>query len=599
MNKLIQFTAALMAVLSLTSCATEVGTGIVTSETLPGVVTSEPLPGVTDEHEEEEDPIMLDKDIIKSTITSTDDGNGNYTNPVIFADVPDIDIIRVDDAFYMVSTTMHLSPGCPVMRSYDLVNWEIVNYVFDTLEDMDNLALRNGENNYGKGQWATTLRYNDGVYYAGFTSFSTGRTYIYHTDDIVNGKWDRFVYDECFHDMSLLFDDDGKVYLVYGAGQIWCIELEKDLSAVKPGTKRKLIEDAGLVKGCLAEGSHVYKMNGYYYIFIITWPPHDRRTQLCYRSETLDGEWEMKVIINDNIGFRNDGVAQGGIVDDKDGNWYCFVFQDHGAVGRAPVLSTMTWEDGWPVVGVDGKVPRTAKIPVAGHEKKGIVTSDEFINSQIVRPYHNFADTPEEAGENDYNGSNLALEWQWNHNPDNRFWSLTEREGYLRLRTVNVCDTVVDARNTISQRTFGPECGGYIKLDVSEMKDGDTAGLAAFAEKYGYVAVKIEDGKKYIVTVRYNDKDDVEQEFETGRVEITENEVYMRVDCDYKNATDKAYFYYSLDGENWTKIGNTLKMNYYGLHFMGYRYAIFNFPTKQSGGYVDVDYFRVENKLLK
>ena len=599
MNKLIQFTAALMAVLSLTSCATEVGTGIVTSETLPGVVTSEPLPGVTAETEEEEDPIMLDKDIIKSTITSTDDGNGNYTNPVIFADVPDIDIIRVDDAFYMVSTTMHLSPGCPVMRSYDLVNWEIVNYVFDTLEDRDNLALRNGENNYGKGQWATTLRYNDGVYYAGFTSFSTGRTYIYHTDDIENGKWDRFVYDECFHDMSLLFDDDGRVYLVYGGGQIWCVELEKDLSAVKPGTKRKLIEDAGLVKGCLAEGSHVYKMNGYYYIFIITWPPHDRRTQLCYRSETLDGEWEMKVIINDNIGFRNDGVAQGGIVDDKDGNWYCFVFQDHGAVGRAPVLSTMTWEDGWPVVGVDGKVPRTAKIPVAGHEKKGIVTSDEFINSQIVRPYHNFADTPEEAGENDYNGSNLALEWQWNHNPDNRFWSLTEREGYLRLRTVNVCDTVVDARNTISQRTFGPECGGYIKLDVSEMKDGDTAGLAAFAEKYGYVAVKIEDGKKYIVTVRYNDKDDVEQEFETGRVEITENEVYLRVDCDYKNATDKAYFYYSLDGENWTKIGNTLKMNYYGLHFMGYRYAIFNFPTKQSGGYVDVDYFRVENKLLK
>ena len=590
MKGLVRFAAALTAVLSLTACAAEVGTGAVTSEQLP-CVTAEP--------EKEEDTAMLDEDIIKSTITSTDDGNGNYTNPVIFADVPDIDIIRVDDAFYMVSTTMHLSPGCPVMRSYDLVNWEIVNYVFDTLEDRDNLALRNGENNYGKGQWATTLRHNDGVYYAGFTSFSTGRTYIYHTDDIENGKWDRFVYDECFHDMSLLFDDDGKVYLVYGGGQIWCVELEKDLSAVKPGTKRKLIDDAGLVKGCLAEGSHVYKMNGYYYIFIITWPPHRRRTQLCYRSETLDGEWEMKVIIDDNIGFRNDGVAQGGIVDDKDGNWYCFVFQDHGAVGRAPVLSTMTWEDGWPVVGVDGKVPRTAKIPVAGHEKKGIVTSDEFINSQIVRPYHNFADTPEEAGENDYNGSNLALEWQWNHNPDNRLWSLTEREGYLRLRTVNVCDTVADARNTISQRTFGPECGGYIKLDVSEMKDGDTAGLAAFAEKYGYVAVKIEDGKKYIVTVRYNDNDDVEQEFETERVEITENEVYLRVDCDYKNATDKAYFYYSLDGENWTKIGNTLKMNYYGLHFMGYRYAIFNFPTKQSGGYVDVDYFRVENKLLK
>ena len=302
MKRLVRFVAALTAVLSLTACAAEVGTG---------VVTSEPLPCVTAETEEKEDTSMLDEDIIKSTITSTDDGNGNYTNPVIFADVPDIDIIRVDDAFYMVSTTMHLSPGCPIMRSYDLVNWEIVNYVFDTLEDRDNLALKNGENNYGKGQWATTLRYNDGVYYAGFTSFSTGRTYIYHTDDIENGKWDRFVYDECFHDMSLLFDDDGRVYLVYGGGQIWCVELEKDLSAVKPGTKRKLIDDAGLAKGCLAEGSHVYKMNGYYYIFIITWPPHRRRTQLCYRSETLDGEWERKVIIDDNISFRNDGVRTG------------------------------------------------------------------------------------------------------------------------------------------------------------------------------------------------------------------------------------------------------------------------------------------------
>ena len=508
MKRLVRFAAALTAVLSLTACTAEVGTGTVTSNLLP-CVTAEP--------EKEEDTTMLDKDIIKSTITSTDDGNGNYTNPVIFADVPDIDIIRVDDAFYMVSTTMHLSPGCPIMRSYDLVNWEIVNYVFDTLEDSDKLALRNGENNYGKGQWATTLRYNDGVYYAGFTSFSTGKTYIYHTDDIENGKWDRFVFDECFHDMSLLFDD-GKVYLVYGGGQIWYVELEKDLSAVKPGTKRKLINNAGLVKDCLAEGSHVYKLNGYYYIFIITWPPHSKRTQLCYRSKALDGEWEMKVIIDDNMGFRNDGAAQGGIVDDKDGNWYCFVFQDHGAVGRTPVLSTMTWEDGWPVVGVDGKVPKTAKIPIAGHEKKSVVTSDEFINSQIVRSYHSFADTPEEAGESDYNGSNLALEWQWNHNPDNRLWSLTERKGYLRLRTGDVCGTVANARNTLTQRTFGPECGAYIKLDVSEMKEGDVAGFAAFAEKYGYVAVKIEDGKKYIVTVWYDDNDDVEQEFETERV---------------------------------------------------------------------------------
>ena len=542
---------------------------------------------------------MIDTDIVKSTITSTDDGSGNYTNPVIFADVPDIDFIRVGSAYYMVSTTMHLSPGCPIMRSYDLVNWEIVNYVYNILDDSDNLALRNGENNYGKGQWAATLRYNGGVYYAGFLSYATGKTYIYYTKDIENGKWERFEFDEGFHDMSLLFDDDGKVYIIYGGGQIWCIELEKDLSAVKPETKRKLINNAGLVRGCLAEGAHAYKINGYYYIFIITWPPDGRRTQLCYRSKTLDGEWERKIILDDNLDFRNDGVAQGGIIDDADGNWYCLLFQDHGAVGRVPVLMTMTWEDDWPVVGIDGKAPLTAKIPIEGMERKGIVTSDEFINSQIVRPYHSFADSLEETGENDYNGSNLALEWQWNHNPDNRLWSLTEREGYLRLKTGVVCDHVTEARNTLTQRTFGPECSAYIKLDIANMKEGDVSGLSAFAEKYGYVGVKIENGKNYIVMAWYDDNDSVEKEIETERVEIAEKEVYLRVDCDFRNAEDKAYFYYSLDGENWNKIGNTLRMNYYGLHFMGYRYAIFNFSTKQSGGYVDVDYFRVNNKIIR
>lgn len=542
---------------------------------------------------------MIDANIVKSTITSADDGNGNYTNPVIFADVPDIDFIRVDDAYYMVSTTMHLSPGCPIMKSYDLVNWEIVNYVYNTLDDADNLALRNDEHNYGQGQWAATIRYNNGIYYVGFVSYATGKTYIYYTKDIENGKWDRFEFNEGFHDMSLLFDDDGKVYIIYGGGQIWCVELESDLSAIKPETKRKIIDDAGLVPGCLAEGSHAYKMNGYYYIFIITWPSGGRRTQLCYRSKSLDGEWEMRVVLDDNLDFHNAGVAQGGIIDTVDGDWYCFLFQDHGAVGRAPVLMPMRWENDWPVVGIDGKAPKSAEIPIKGKDKKSIVTSDEFINSQIVRPYHNFANSLEEAGENDYNGSNLLLEWQWNHNPDNRLWSLTEREGYLRLKTGLFCHSITEARNTLTQRTFGPECSAYIKLDVTNMKNGDVSGFSAFAERYGYVGVKVEGDEKYLIMAKYDDNDSVEQEFEIERVKLDANEVYLRIDCDFVDATDKAYFYYSLDGENWTKIGNTLQMNYYGLHFMGYRYAIFNYATKQTGGYVDVDFFRVSDEIIR
>ena len=542
---------------------------------------------------------MLDADIIKSTVASSDDGSGNYSNPVIFADVPDIDFIRVGDAYYMVSTTMHLSPGCPIMKSYDLVNWEIVNYVFETLDDTNALALRNGEQNYGKGQWAATLRYHDGIFYAGFLSYATGKSYIYYTDDIENGRWDRFVFDEGFHDMSLLFDDDGRVYIIYGGGQIWCVELKKDLSEIKPDTKRVLIEDAGLTPGCLAEGAHAYKINGYYYIFIITWPSGGWRTQLCYRSKTLDGEWERKVILDDNIGFRNDGVAQGGIVDSEDGSWYCLLFQDHGAVGRTPVLMNMTWEDGWPVLGDEGKVPAVAPKPISGYEKKGIVTSDEFINSQIVRPYHSFAESLDVAGENDYNGSNLGLEWQWNHNPDNRLWSLTEREGWLRLKTGLLYPSVDLARNTLTQRTFGPQCSGYIRLDASGMKNGDAAGLSALAERYGCVGVKVEGKQKYLVMARYDDSENVRAELEIERVPIDTDDVYLRVDCDFRDAADKAYFYYSLDGENWVKIGDTLRMNYYGLHFMGYRFAIFNFATKESGGHADIDFFRVSDEIIE
>lgn len=585
MKRLISLVLALLIILSLLAACD------VAKEDSPIPEQYQPI---IPEGEEE----MIDSAIIKSTIASTDDGNGNYSNPVIFADVPDVDFIRVDDAYYMVSTTMHLSPGCPVMKSYDLVNWEIVNYVYNTLDDADNLALRAGQHNYGQGQWAASIRYNNGTYYVGFLSYATGKSYIYYTKDIENGKWDRFEFNEGFHDMSLLFDDDGRKYIIYGGCQIWCVELEKDLSAIKPNTKRVLIQDAGLVPGCLAEGAHVYKIDGYYYIFIITWPSGGRRTQLCYRSESLDGEWEMKVIVDDNLDFHNAGVAQGGIVDSVSGDWYCILFQDHGAVGRAPVLMPMTWEDGWPVV-EDQKAPKTAEIPISGHEIKSIVTSDEFINSQIVRPYHNFAESLEEAGENEYNGSNLLLEWQWNHNPDNRFWSLTEREGYLRLKNGRPATSITRARNTLTQRTFGPTCSGYIKMDVTNMKNGDVAGLSAFAERYGYVAVKMEDNKKYIAMAKYDDNDNVEAEFEIERVELTGNEIYLRVDFDFTNSTDKAYFYYSLDGENWTRVGDILQMNYYGLHFMGYRFAIFNYATAEAGGYVDVDFFRVSKEIIK
>ena len=156
----------------------------------------------------------------------------NAQNPVIWADVPDPSVIRVGDTYYMTSTTMHVNPGVPIMKSKDLVNWEIVNYVYNVLGDDERQRLINGQNEYGKGSWASSLRYHNGVFYVVFSSQTAGKTFIFQTPDLEKGPWEKYTIDFT-HDMSLLFDDDGRVYLVYGGGDIRLLELTEDARAIK------------------------------------------------------------------------------------------------------------------------------------------------------------------------------------------------------------------------------------------------------------------------------------------------------------------------------------------------------------------------------
>src|SRR6187431_3691213 len=137
-------------------------------------------------------------------------------NPIIFADVPDMSMVRVGDTYYMSSTTMHMNPGVPIMKSTDLVNWKLVNYAYETLEDNnDRINLDNGKNDYGRGSWASCLRYHNGIYYVSTFSGTTGKTYIYSTKNIEKGPWKKVVLNASYHDHSILFDDDGKVYMVW------------------------------------------------------------------------------------------------------------------------------------------------------------------------------------------------------------------------------------------------------------------------------------------------------------------------------------------------------------------------------------------------
>ena len=892
-------------------------------------------------------------------VATSDSGNQTFTNPVMYADVPDVDVIRVDDAYYMVSTTMHLSPGCPVMKSTDLVNWETVSYTYDILDDGDKFALRNGESDYGSGSWAASIRHYNGKYYVSFASLSTGKTYIFSTTDVENGTWHRSEFSGYLHDVSLLTTQDDGMYVVYGSGTARCRPVYEDENGdITLGDEVTLIEYTGLdndgnpVNGpvsYISEGIHAYEIGDYYYLFMIQWPTGGRRQEICWRASSLDGPWESRKVFDSGLEFDgqmdNAGVAQGGVVQAADGSWYAMLFQDHGSVGRIPVLVPVTWEDGWPVFGDEnGQAPVEMDLPGTYTGEKDIVVSDEFYNGQphsfaasngsvsttadtatqnaaaaeaqptadqeaermelIVnggfedgtenwatqqtatltpvdedgntvllvsdrtntasgpkqlltgkvhagqtiyvsarvrydegpdtKQFHismqnnadgnlwdgidnagsatakrgewttitgsytipNDADlsyssifvetnwTPEqdpdtdlidfyvddvsvtveveepdygiivnggfengsepwavqeastleivteeafsgsysakisdrtntasgpkqvltgqlsqgqkvqvsakvkyndgpasktfnfciqcgdwrgidvvgsvtaqkgqwatitgtytipndadmsyvgcfietawtatpdptndlfdiyvddvsvvvlpdekepvEPGENDDNGSYLDLAWQWNHNPNNNDWSLTQRNGFLRLTTGTKAKNILEARNTLTQRTYGPTCSGNVALEIAGMKNGDVAGLAAFQQRYGYVGVKMENGTKYLVmTKTESDSDPNGTEVERVALDNGVNRVYLRVDFDYTQRKDQATFFYSLDGAAWTQIGNTLQMAYTMPHFMGYRFGLFNYATQTTGGYVDFDYFHVSDQ---
>lgn len=506
-------------------------------------------------------------------------------NPVVWADVPDPDVIRVGDTYYMVSTTMHLMPGCPVLRSRDLINWETIGYVFDSLSDNPRYDLEGGTV-YGKGQWATSLRYHDGKFYVLFSpNDQPYKSYIYSAENPA-GPWTLLTRSDHFHDSSLLFDDDGRVYVFYGGGDIRLRELNPDLSGVKEGGVDTVVIRPDSTETGLHEGSRVIKHDGKYYALVISWPAGKPRRQLCYRADSITGPYEKQVILQSEFGGFS-FVGQGCLVDGTDGDWWGMIFQDRGGVGRVLTLSPCRWIDGWPMLGdSEGKVPAMIGRRPVGVTGDGIVASDDFSDGK------------------------KSILWEWNHNPVDSAWSLTSRPGYLRLTTSRVVGNIFESPNTITQRMEGPECTGEVKLDVSAMKSGDVAGLAAFNGDAGLLSVvKDADGTTWVVastsSVSLGGPDHAVTgvtDAEIERVRLDSKDIWLKICADFRpldapsagySGVDTATFHYSADGRNWTRIGKDFKMVFdYRRLFMGTRFAIFNYATESTGGYVDVDYFR-------
>ncbi|WP_293709850.1 glycoside hydrolase 43 family protein [uncultured Parabacteroides sp.] len=503
-------------------------------------------------------------------VWTPDNGDGTFTNPLMWGDWPDPDIIRVDDDFYFISTSMHYVLGSPIATSKDLVNWKMVGYAVDRYDEDERYDMQNGQL-YLNGSWANTIRYNNGKFYVGFCTpyglgTETGHFSICEADK-PEGPWKRTIFPEYLYDPGLFFDDNGKVYVVHGQGKLLITELNSDVRSVKGKPveiwNKRFENSQTFGKRFGMEGAHMYKINGKYYI---TCPAGGTEGwQVCLRSDSIYGPYEHKIIVDDNSSYPPNGLHQGGMVQLKNGDWWFIIMQDRGPIGRVPCLMPVKWVDGWPMLGTEGKDVITYPKPNVGKTYPVMVpeTSDEF------------------------KGKKLGLQWQWNHNPDDMKWTLTERPGYMRLKA-SQAKNLKEARNTLTQRVQGPSSEGSVLVDITGLKDGNVAGFGVFQFPYAYVAVQQEGDDRKIVMC--NDGEIVET------VDALKgNKIWIRARVMDKDFT--ARFYYSLDGEIYSPIGNELKMGL-GLDWTANRFALFNYSTKTNGvgGYADFDWFHFIGK---
>ncbi len=504
----------------------------------------------------------------------SDNGNGTFANPIFYDEFSDPDLIRVGDDYYLTGTTMHTMPGLPVLHSRDLVNWKFLSYAMDKLDLGPEFRLEEGKDIYGKSIWAPCFRYQQGRFYI-FSNVNGKKTQLFTASNPA-GPWTHTQMKVSLHDLSVLFDDDGKVYAVWGYDEIRMAELSDDFTDLKPGTERIVIP-----KGSGAgEGNHFYKIDGTYYITMANWDPVCY--QVCARSEKPYGPYEITPIsagesFSIGTGWRlpyssTEGIFQvvpprenhvgcvtlhqGGIVQTQTGEWWGFSMMDHNSVGRLLCLSPVTWEHGWPYMGLPGNLTRS---PLT------------WVKPRTSHPPR--SEAPYERSD-DFSGPKLKPIWQWNHVPVDRNWSLTNRSGYLSLRSLPA-DDFWRARNSLTQRAIGPESIATTELDGRELKDGDIAGLALLNYPYGWIGMTHEGGQHVIQQFDQRTK-------KLERRSVDAARIWLRVHCDFD--AEIARFSYSVDGKIFVPLGEQFIMAFQLKTFQGVRFALFHYNAKGVEG---------------
>ncbi|MFG3706072.1 family 43 glycosylhydrolase [Micromonospora sp. NPDC047670] len=496
-----------------------------------------------------------------------DTGNpgGAFTNPVVWQDFADVDIIRVGDVYYMSASTMHYSPGAPVLRSWDLVNWEFAGHSVPRLDFGAKYDMAGGSQAYVDGIWASTLNYrpsNRTFYWAGCIDFA--QTHIY-TASAVDGAWSRHAtIPHCYYDAGMLIDDNDTMYVAYGNGTISVAQLSAD---GRTQVRAQQVYQTPSSIGTL-EGARFYKRDGAYYI----WLTRPANGQYVLKSTNGPfGPYEQRqVLLNLPGPIAGGGVPhQGGLVQTQNGAWYYMAFTDAYPGGRMPTLAPITWTaDGWPQVQtVNGSWGVNYPNPLPLRPVKPLTGTDTF--------------------------GALGVQYEWNHNPDDSRWSVNNG---LRLTTASVTNDLYRARNTLTHRIQGPTSTGTIELDYSTMRDGDRAGLAMLRDTSAWIGVKRDNGTVRVAMTNGlamgADWNTTGTGTEIASAPVSGGRIWLRANADIRPGSGRqARFSYSVDGVTFIPLGNAFTLNNAWQFFMGYRFGVFNYATRSLGGTVTVRQF--------
>ena len=524
--------------------------------------------------------------------------NGMYQNPILFADYSDPDVIRVGDTYYMTASSFNYIPGLPILTSKDLVNWKLVNYALERIEDESYDAPQ-----HAKGVWAPAIRYHAGEFYIYYGMPDEG-IFMVKTKDAL-GKWEKPVLvleGKGLIDPCPFWDEDGMAYVVHGyaKSRIGFKSFLGIFPMSYDGTKA-IGEDHILYDGLKTqptiEGPKVYKRDGYYYIFA---PAGSVKTgwQTILRSKSIYGPFEEKIVLKQGNTQVN-GPHQGALVDTVNGDEWFLHFQDRGMYGRIVHMQPVSWKDGWAIIG-ENAIDYCGE-PVMTYQKPKVACEE-------VPCYLEASD--------DFESEKLNLMWQWLGNPREDFYSLTERKGYLRLYCLNPSGqeqpSLWDNANVLTQKLICPYFTAECCLHVEGLKEAEQAGMVMMGGDYAYLGVRVIDGVKTLILSQSSDKKDgvirasgqSSDKEETitvlNKLKSEQEKVYFVFSIKEENGKPVFSMKYSLDGVEYTEVSIDFMPSDHT--WVGAKIGLFaticaSVGTKEEKtGYGDFEYIRVETE---